>query len=100
MEQVGAVEVGGAAFDASRGLWDEAQHRHAGDGFAGAGLADDAQRLALLKLERHAIHRPHHAVARVEVGRKIVDVEQWHFQWFNLLRSWGRGRRGGRRRRS
>ena len=75
---VNALEARGAALDASRRLGDEPHHAVAGDGLAGAGLADDAEGLALPDGEGDVVHRPHHAVAGVEVGLEVVDFEEGH----------------------
>ena len=40
-----------------------------------AGLANDAECLALVEVERHAVHGTHHTVARVEVRCQIVDLK-------------------------
>ena len=43
-----------------------------------AGIIYDPDGLAAVELERNAVHRPHHAVAGVEVGAQVLDIEQWH----------------------
>ena len=54
----------------------QAQDRQRGDALAAARLADDAQRLAGVHRERHAVDRAHHAVAGVEGGLQVLDLEQ------------------------
>ena len=66
MQQVGAVEHRRARFDASRRLRDQTHQRVTGDGFARAGFADDAQRLALFDVKTHVVDRAHDPVAGVE----------------------------------
>jgi hypothetical protein len=51
-------------------------HRVGGDGFAGAGFADDAERLALGHRDIDVLHRFHDAAPGGEFHREIVDVEQ------------------------
>jgi hypothetical protein len=68
----------GAALDPAGGLRDEAHDRVAGDGLAGAGFADDAERLAPFEGEAHAVDRAIDAVARVESGAEVFDGEQRH----------------------
>ena len=48
------------------------------DALARARLADDAERLAALDLERDAAHGLHDTVGRAEGNRQIADVEQRH----------------------
>ena len=77
-QQIDAVEQRTATFDASRRLRDEAHERVARHRFTRAALADDSERLAFLHRERNVLHRAHNAVARVEAGSEVLDVEQWH----------------------
>ena len=67
-----------AAFDDAAGRHlDQLQHGHRGDGLAAAGFADDAQRLAPVDGEVHAVDRAHHAVVGPEVRFQSADLEQW-----------------------
>ena len=67
-EEIGAGEHGGAALDAAGWHGDEAKQGIAGDRFAGAGLADDPEGLALVHGEGHVLHGMDGAVAGVETG--------------------------------
>ena len=56
----------------------EAHDREAGDALAGAGLADDAERLALLDLEADAVDGLDDAVVGAEMRAEVVDLEEGH----------------------
>ena len=58
------------------GAVENPHHRVGGDGFAGAGLADDAERLALGHGDVDVLHRLDDAAAGGEFHGEIVDVEQ------------------------
>jgi len=62
--------------DAARRHLDKLQHRHRGDSFAAAGLADDAKRLTAIDEQIHTIHRADHAVVGPEMRLQPLDVEQ------------------------
>ena len=75
LQQILALEHHPAADDARGGR----QHAHDGESegaLAGAGFADDAQRLAGMDAQRHVIDRPHDAGAlgRDVVGRKVLQL--------------------------
>ena len=63
---------------------DQADHREAGDGFAGAGFTDHAQHFALGDVERHAVDGAQRAAAGDELHLKVTHGEN------------GFGHRGGR----
>ena len=67
---------------ARRGL-DQAQHRARQRRLAAAGLADDAEDLALAPLERDPVDRPRDLAVDAELDRQVADLHQ------------GRGCRGG-----
>ena len=54
----------------------QAHHRERRDRLAAAGLADEAQRLAALDLERHVAHRVQRAARRGDVDAEALDLEQ------------------------
>jgi len=51
------------------------EHRHA---LAGARLADDAQHLAFVEREAHALDRTHHPRVRRELDVQVLDLDQGH----------------------
>ena len=51
------------------------EHRHA---LARARLADDAEHVALVEREAHALHRAHHGGLRREVDVQVFDFEERH----------------------
>src|SRR5205085_5796400 len=61
------------------------------------GHADDAERLARLDVERHAVDRPRDAVDGEEVGAQVADTEEIVGHAGSHIR---RARRGSRRSRS
>ena len=67
LQQVAPVEPDLARDGLARAL-DQPHRGHRGDALAAAGLADDAQRLAVLDLERHAVHGADDAVRGEEMG--------------------------------
>ena len=64
---VGTVEVHGTGRDAAAAEIDEAHDRQRGDGFAGAGLADHAERLAGLNGEADVAHAGNPAAIGIEL---------------------------------
>ena len=63
--------------DASGAIQD-AHHRIGGDRFAGAGLADDADGLALGDVHVDVLHRAHHSVPGRELDGEVGNLEQRH----------------------
>jgi hypothetical protein len=78
VEQIDAVENGGAALDAAGGRRDEAHDRVARDRFAGAGFADDSEGLAAFEREAHAVDGAIDPAAGVKIGTKVGDGEEGH----------------------
>ena len=70
-----AVQADRSCHDAAR-LFDESQDREAGDGLAGARLADQPDDLARGNREAHVVNGLQHAGARREVGAQAADLEQ------------------------
>src|SRR5438445_26103 len=66
---------------------DQLQDRHRGDGLAAAGLADHAERLALVERDVDAVDRLQHAVVGSEVGLQALDLEQRRHQITRLASS-------------
>ena len=60
----------------SPGRLDEAHGRQRGDALAAAGLADDAERLAVLDLEADPVDGLDHPVLGEEVGLEPLDLEE------------------------
>src|SRR5258707_319515 len=58
------------------GAVEDPHHRVGGDGLAGAGFADDAERLALGRGDVDMLHRPDDAAAGREFHGEITDIEQ------------------------
>ena len=87
-----AIEVGGAAFNAARWHGDEPHEGIAHHRFARPRFAYDAQGFARGYLEGHAVHRPHDAVAGVEVGAQIVYREKGHRRSHTILGGTGMDR--------
>ncbi len=65
------------------GVWRQQAEQHLGDGgLAAAGLADEAEHLALLEPERHAVDRLQRALAAQEAGahreaaRDVAHLEE------------------------
>ncbi len=73
--EVHAVEAHRTAHDPARRIGDEAHERERRHALAAAGFADDGQRFTALERERHAVHRLHQPVARVEVGLEVLNLE-------------------------
>ena len=73
-QQIDAVKNGLAAFDAAGRLRQQAHDGIRGDGFAGAGFADDAQRFAALDVKGNILHRAHDSGARVEGELEVVNA--------------------------
>src|SRR5207248_9548074 len=63
-----------------RALRVQPHDREAGDALPRAGLADDAERLALVDRERDTVDRTHDAVVRPEVRLQVVDFEEGQSQ--------------------
>jgi hypothetical protein len=59
-------------------LRDESHQRVTGDGFAGTGFADEAERLAFFQRKTDAVDRAIYPAASVEISAEIGDVEQRH----------------------
>ena len=74
LQDVLTVEDDRSFRDPPRGLRDEAHERERGDRLPAAGFADEAERLAGLEVERHAVDGVHHAVAREELRVQVLDV--------------------------
>ena len=75
-KQIDAVKNGLAAFDAPGRLRHKPHDGIRGDGFAGAGFADDAQRFAALEMKGDVLHRADNAGARVEGDAEMVDAQE------------------------
>ena len=75
-EQIRAVEHDLATDDATARLRHQSQNREARHRFAGAGFADDAERLASTHGEARAVDRLHDPAARVDVRPDVADLEQ------------------------
>ena len=69
-----ARQIDLAAGDAA-GRIDQPDHGEAGDGFAGAGLADHAQHLALGDVERHPVDGAQRAAAGDELDLEVTHGE-------------------------
>lgn len=76
LEEVDVVEEGLATFDSARRLRDEAEEGVTGNGLAGTGFADDADGLAFLDAERDVLGGVDDAIAGVEAGGEVLDVEK------------------------
>ena len=77
-QQVLPVEADAAALDAPGRLGQQAHEGQAGDALAAAGFADDAERLAFVELEGHAVDGVDGALVRSEANDEILDAEQGH----------------------
>ena len=86
---VGRGDVLALEQDAARRDRLHAQHRQAGGGLAAAALADQAQRLAALERERHAVDRFHHADRVPE--QHAAREREVHLQVFTRSSSSPRG---------
>src|SRR5207237_4388061 len=64
-----------AADDAPGRARHKPHDRERGHALAAARLADDAERLAAVEVEREAVDRPNYPGARVEVGPQVADLE-------------------------
>src|SRR5262249_53211357 len=58
------------------GRIEKAHHRVGGDRFAGTGLADKRERLALADREADTLERLHHARTGAEFDREVLDRER------------------------
>src|SRR6185437_9537135 len=63
---------------AGRRCRQELQDRQRGDGFAGAGFANERQRLALVERERCAFYRRERAFGQGKIHAEIFDFEEGH----------------------
>jgi hypothetical protein len=97
-QQILALEHRGAADDPPRRQRNQAQQRQRRDALAGAGLADDPERLTRIELVRDAVHGMDDPVLGLELDDEVVDLEQ-RFR-HGLSSAADRARPGGRRRRS
>ena len=70
------VEDDLALDDPARRRRDQAHQRERADALAAAGLADQAERLALVQRERHAVDGLDDAVRRVELRLEVLHLEQ------------------------
>src|SRR5690606_33493710 len=75
-QQLTAVQLRGAGRAAV--VREEAEQREHALALARARLADDAERLAALEIERQPLDRVHFAVRRRELDVEIPDFEQRH----------------------
>src|SRR5262249_14422842 len=75
MTDVDAGKGDRAFGDFSRAV-EDAHHRIGGNGFSGAGLADDADSLTLADLDIDRAHGRDRAAARRELDGEVLDVEQ------------------------
>ena len=73
--QLLVLEADRAADDAARRI-DEPEDREAGDGFARTGFADEAEDLAGIDVQRHAVDRLDDTRLGEEVRREIVDRQR------------------------
>src|SRR5262249_59785174 len=83
-DQALAVEQGLAADEARRRPRDEPHQAEARHALAGAGFADEPQRLGLAEGERHAIHRLDRPPAGDDVGPKVANVDAGDQSWRSL----------------
>ena len=60
------------------GVGDEPHHRQHGHALAGTGLPDDAEHLAFVEREGHAVHRAQEAALRGKLDVEVLDLEQCH----------------------
>ena len=73
-DEIAAEERDSARFDAG-GRREQPHDRERRDAFAGAAFADDAERAAVLELEREIIDGFDDAFFGVEVGAEVFDFE-------------------------
>src|SRR5205823_9166157 len=76
LEEVGTLEQYPAADDPARWLRHQPHDRERGHRLAGAALAHDSERFALLHFEADAVNGPDHTVTGEEMGVKVDDVKQ------------------------
>ena len=95
VRQVAAAEGDRAADDAGR-LVEQAHDRLGADALARAGFADDAERLARVKVEADAVDGAHRAGIGQEPGAQVAHLQQRLSGFVHA----DRASRGGRRRRS
>src|SRR6185503_11936328 len=87
LEEILAVELDFAADGLAGGFGDEADNREAGDRLTAAGLADEAEGLALADVEGDAVDGLGDAAAGGEVGPQAADAEErcsGRHSWRNL----------------
>ncbi len=77
-QQVHPIERSRSLLDAPGRRRDQTQQRQIRHGLPGPRFADDADGLARFDAKRHAVHRAHDTLARVETGRQAVYVQQRH----------------------
>jgi hypothetical protein len=80
--EVELVEQDRAALDAPGGLRQQPHDRQIRHALAAAGLADEAQRLALLDVERHAVDGVDRALVGSEADDQVLNGKQGHRQRF------------------
>src|SRR5204862_6228331 len=93
LEEILAVEHDLPADDLAGRVRDQPEDRQGADSLAAAGLAHQAERLALIDLVADAVHRPDDALFREEVRLQFVGAPQRCYS-SSLRRSgarWGRG---------
>src|SRR5207249_9441082 len=76
LQEIASLEEDLAADDAAWRIGDEAQDAECRDAFAGAGLADQPEHLALHDVEAHIIHRLRNSALGVEIGPQAADGKQ------------------------
>ncbi len=77
-EQVGSFQKRFARMNAAGRLRNEAEEGVAGDGFPRSRFSDDSQGLPFLHGERNVLNGMDYAIAGVETGGEIPDVEKRH----------------------
>ena len=96
--QLLAVELDATAFNVAVAV-EQLEHAHGGNALAGAGLADDAERLAGLHLIGDAVDRLDHAALGGKEGLQVIHFKKRHaLTSFTVQAPWDRARRAGRRR--
>src|SRR5262249_36259428 len=77
LHEIAAGEENLAARDPPGRIWDQAQNRQRGDGFARPALADDRHCLALLDGIGHPVDGAHNSRTGPELGVQILDLQEW-----------------------
>jgi len=75
VHEVPAVVEDLSLHDLAGGLRDQLHHAERGHRLAAAGLADHAERLALVDMQVHAVHGADDALVREEVRLEVLDFE-------------------------